>query len=244
MEVFQVVRLGGRRLYRLGIALLGAIAMLHSGPILLTAGSMALSLLVYGAAFGWQFAAGLVLLLFIHELGHLLALAVVGLKSGGMWFVPFLGAVISVKQAPTNVKTAANIAVAGPAAGAISALFCLACYFWTDQILWLVLCYTACLLNLLNLIPCAPLDGEKAAGAIHPKLWWGGSLVLLALIWQTANFILLIIFAFSLIRLWRETSEESYYRLRMGQKVTVACWYFGLLFLLGGLTWYTWLLLK
>lgn len=241
----KVVGFGSRLISKTVIAGLGLLAMSHMGPTVTAAVSMALSLVIYGAAFGLQFAVGFIVLLLIHEMGHMAASRAVGITASGPWFIPFVGAVIRLRQLPVNAKMEANIAVAGPAAGTLSALVFLACYFWTDSTLMLVLCYTGCLLNLLNLIPCTPLDGEKIVGAISPHMWWSGSLVIAILFLYTCNIFLLIIFFFSLIRLWQENdAASSYYHLRLYQKFTVACWYFGLLIVLGVTTYYVWNLLK
>ena len=245
MNSLKVINFGSRLLSKMVIAALGLLAMLNMGPTVTAAISMVLSLLIYGAAFGLHFAVGFVCLLLIHEVGHLLASRAVGITASGPWFIPFVGAVIRLRQVPVNAKMEANIAVAGPAAGTLSALAFLACYFWTDSTLMLVLCYTGCLLNLLNLLPCAPLDGEKIVGAISPHMWWSGTVALASLFLYTYNVFILIIFFFSLIRLWQDNdSASSYYQLRLYQKVTVACWYFGLLIVLGATTYYVGNLLK
>jgi len=246
MGGLKVLSFGSRLIRRSCIAAMGLSVMLNMGPTALTSAvSMTLSLVIYAAAFGFQFALGFIALLFIHEAGHLVASRAVGISAKGPWFIPFVGAVIRLCDVPVNAKMEANIAVAGPAAGTLSALICLACYLWTDSTLMLVLCYTGCLLNLLNLIPCAPLDGEKVVGAVHPKLWWSGCFILALLFLFTYNLFILIIFFFSLIRLWQDNdSGSSYYKLGMYQKVTVACWYFGLLVVLGVTTYYVWNLLK
>lgn len=245
MSTLKVIGLGSRFIRKTVIAIVGLVAMLNMGPTVTVAISMALSLVIYGAAFGLQFAVGFVGLLLIHEVGHLLASRAVGITASGPWFIPFVGAVIKLRQVPVNAKMAANIAVAGPAAGTLSALVFLAGYFWTDSTLLLVLCYTGCLLNLLNLLPCTPLDGEKIVGAISPHMWWSGSIVLASLFFYTYNVFILIVFCFSLIRLWQNDDlASSYYQLRPYQKFTVACWYFGLLIVLGTTTYYVWNLLK
>ncbi|MDR1701424.1 MAG: peptidase M50 [Sporomusaceae bacterium] len=200
--------------------------------------SMVVSLAVYAAAFGFQLAIGLLVLLLVHELGHMVACRVVGLKSSGPVFIPFLGALIRLNKIPLNAKTNANIAIGGPAAGTISALFCLVFYLWTDNILFLVLTYVACLLNLFNLIPCAPLDGEYIAAVISRRLLWLGSLALLAVFFYTHNFLVFLIFIFSLGHLWhRQSYEESFY-LSKYQRLTLAWQYFGILAVLSVLTWY------
>lgn len=245
MSALKVIGASSRFISRIVIAAMGLTGMLNLGPALATAGSMALSLVIYGVAFGLKFAAGFVVLLFIHEAGHWIASRAVGIHASSPLFIPFVGALIRLKQVPVNAKMEANIAVAGPAAGTLSALVLLALFFWTDNILMLVLCYTACLLNLLNLIPCTPLDGEKIVGAISPYMWWSGSIALAILFLMTSNLFILIIFFFSLIRLWQgNDAAGSYYKLRLYQRITVAGWYFGLLFVLGTTTYYVWNLLK
>lgn len=238
--MYRVISLGNKILRRLGICLVALAAMLDLGETAAMAATMLLSLILYALAFGWKFAVGFTLLLLIHELGHFAAAWAVGLRSSIPFFVPFLGAVIHLRQPPTNAKMEANIAVGGPAAGTISALVCLAFFLWTDSTLMLVLAYTACILNLFNLIPCAPLDGGKIAAAISPRMWWLGSLAAGALFFFTHNLFILVIFVFSLVQLWQGEGETSgrYYRLGLGQRIKVALWYFGLLAVLGVATVY------
>ena len=83
------------------------------GKILLSVGSMLLSLLVYAQLFGWRYAAGFMLLLFIHEMGHFIAAKQRGLKVGLPTFIPFVGAWINLKQQPMNVETEAYVGFAG-----------------------------------------------------------------------------------------------------------------------------------
>lgn len=236
MGLWKVIKLSNRMLSRLGIFIMGLLTMLNLGSVAAMAWTMALSLLIYAAAFGWKFAVGFVALLFVHEIGHLIAARVVGLRTNIPLFVPFIGAVVSLRQAPRNAKMEANIAIGGPAMGTISALICLMFYLWTDSTLMLVLAYTACALNLFNLIPCAPLDGGRIAAAISPHMWWLGSIATALLFFYTSNIFLLVIFLFSLVRLWRggdKAEDAYYYQLNWGQRIKVAFWYFGLLAVLG-----------
>ena len=64
------------------------------GPILLSGGTMLLSLAVYAVIFGWRYAAGIIVLLFVHEMGHYIAARQRGLPVGLPTFIPFLGALI------------------------------------------------------------------------------------------------------------------------------------------------------
>src|SRR6266516_5660271 len=85
-----------------------------------------LSVAVYSFIFGWQFAIGLVLILFVHEMGHAIVMKLKGIPIGGMIFIPLLGAAVIMKQMPRNAKDEAEVGIAGPIAGAIAAMVCLA----------------------------------------------------------------------------------------------------------------------
>ena len=246
MNCWKVINLGRRVLRRAGIGIVGLLALFQVGGALSTAVSMLVSLAFYALAFGVKFGIGFILLLLAHELGHIAASRIVGLRASGPTFIPFIGAVISLNRPPINAKMTANIAIGGPAAGTLSALVCLAFYLWSNSMLMLVLAYTACLLNIFNLIPCAPLDGERIAAAISPRLWWIGSFVIGVVFLYTYNILVLIIFLFSLFQLWQgeETQEQGYYQLTATQRLQVAWWYFGLLSVLGLTTLYALELLK
>src|SRR2546422_3600907 len=67
-------------------------------PILLkTGGSMLFMMWFYATTYGWWFAVGFVLLLFVHECGHLLVARRFGLKVSAPVFIPFIGALILLK---------------------------------------------------------------------------------------------------------------------------------------------------
>jgi Zn-dependent protease len=215
--------------------------MLGFGTIALMVLSMLVSLGVYTMAFELNFAIGFVVLLFCHEIGHVLASRVVGIKASNPLFVPFVGAVINLSRAPVNAKMEANVAIGGPAMGTMSALVCLLFYYWSDSYIMLLLAYTGCLLNLFNLIPCAPLDGAKIAGAISPALWWLGSAALGVMSFYTYNPFIVLIFLFSLLSIWRrdkKNSNSAYYQLTNNQRIKVALWYFGILLVLSFMTVY------
>src|SRR4051794_40128362 len=87
------------------------------GKLLLTSGTMFASMLVYARRGGWAFAVGFVLLLLIHELGHGYAMRRASIAAGWPIFVPFFGAMISMKGRPEHPRVEADIAYAGPVAG-------------------------------------------------------------------------------------------------------------------------------
>jgi Zn-dependent protease len=61
------------------------------GKVLLTGGTMLLSVIAYAFLFGWWNAAGFVALIFIHEMGHYVAARRRGLAVGAPTFIPFVG---------------------------------------------------------------------------------------------------------------------------------------------------------
>ena len=239
MALIRVVVCGSRVARRAVLFVAGLAAMVQVGPLAAMSLSVAISLVAYAAAFGFPFALGFVILLLIHEAGHMLAARVSGITVSWPVLIPFLGAVINLRKAPVNANMEANIALGGPALGTLSALSCLALYFWTDNLVLLILSYTACLLNLFNLIPCSPMDGGRIAAAISPRLWWAGILVLGILCYVTRNFLILTVFLFSLVHMWQDSQEEyskSYFQLTVRQRLTIAWWYFCLLTVLSVLT--------
>src|SRR5439155_238894 len=94
-------------------------------PVLLkTGGTMLLTIWVYALTWGWWFAVGFVVLIFVHECGHLLAARRLGLKVGAPVFIPFMGAFIALKEAPRNAWVEAQVGIGGPMLGTLGAGVC------------------------------------------------------------------------------------------------------------------------
>ncbi len=164
-----------------------------------TAGITALiSVAFYALAFGWKFAFGFVGLIFVHEMGHVVAVKAKGLPVKGMIFIPFFGAAVGWSNAK-NIKDEAEVAIAGPLAGAIGAVICLAIVelFHLRDTVWLPLAYMGFFLNLLNLAPIWPLDGGRVFDAINRRVWIVGFVVLLGLqiwFWLQGNLSIWLLF--------------------------------------------------
>src|SRR5512141_2381252 len=141
-------------------------------PVLLkSGGTMLLMIWVYMHLWGWPFALGFVLLLLVHETGHLIVAKKFGLKVGAPVFIPFIGAFIALKEAPRNAWMEACVGIGGPLLGSIGALGCLGLAGMTGNPLFTALAYSGFLLNLFNLIPIGMLDGGRVATALSPWLW-------------------------------------------------------------------------
>lgn len=128
--------------------------------VLKSGGTMLLSIGAYSLIFGWRFAAGLVLLIFVHELGHVISARCYGLPVSAPTFIPFFGAYVT-HGLPMSSYSHAIIALAGPLAGGLGGWVC---YYIAVALgahwLMAVALYTFAL-NLINLAPVPPLDGSK-----------------------------------------------------------------------------------
>jgi len=200
--------------------------------VVTTAGSMLVSIAAYAWIWGWPFAVGFVLLIFVHELGHVLELRRQGVPATAPLFIPFLGAVVGMKQLPDDAWKEARVALAGPILGSIGAAVVWVAGEATGSGLLLALAFVGFFLNLFNLIPITPLDGGRAAAALHPAFWFVGLLMMLGIVIVHPNPILVLIVVVGTLDLWRRWRERGeagdYYRLPAWQRVTVGVVYLGL----------------
>jgi len=192
---------------------------------LTVAGSMLISIGAYALLWGWKFAIGFVLLLLVHELGHVLEARRQGLAVSAPMFIPFLGALITLKQLPDNAWAEAKVAIAGPILGGLGAAAVWGLGEYYDSELLIALAFTGFFLNLFNLAPISPLDGGRIVAAIHPALWLAGLVVLLGLTIVNPNPILILILILGGMESWRRWQHrhdarlESYYRVPPAQRV-------------------------
>jgi Zn-dependent protease len=194
--------------------------------------SMLVSIAAYAWIWGLPFAIGFVLLIFVHELGHVIELRRQGVPASAPLFIPFLGAVIGMKELPDDAWKEARVALAGPILGSVGAAACWIAAEVTGSELLMALAFVGFFLNLFNLIQIVPLDGGRAAGALHPALWFVGLLMMVGLVVLNPNPLLLIIVLLGGLDLWRRWRERGqagdYYRLSVAQRTTVAVVYLAL----------------
>jgi Zn-dependent protease len=205
-----------------------------------TAGTMVVSVAAYGLVWGFPFAAGFVVLLLIHEMGHVIQLRREGIKASAPMFVPFLGAVISARSLGDNALAEARVGLAGPILGSIGAAACILVWQATGNDLWRALAFTGFFLNLFNLLPVVPLDGGRAMAAMAPWMWGLGFLgmIALAVIFPNPIILLIIVFAgFETYRRWSlrrsgGEAQQAYYRVKPLNRLLVAAVYLSLIALL------------
>ena len=106
----------GLLLLKLGAKLKALLFLLPKIKLFTTSGTMLVSVAAYSLIWGWRFAVGFVLLLFVHEMGHVIQLRREGIKASAPMFIPFLGAVIWAKSLGGNALAEARVGLAGPGA--------------------------------------------------------------------------------------------------------------------------------
>lgn len=128
--------------------------------------SMLAFLGVYWSLFGWKFAAGIVVSIYIHEMGHVAALRRSGIPASAPLFIPGLGAFVRLHMSPPDARTDARIGLAGPVWGLGAALAAYAAYLATGAPIWAAITHVGAFLNLFNLIPVWQLDGGRGFHAL------------------------------------------------------------------------------
>lgn len=254
----QPVRRRARRTGLIGglLALLGLvfgklqyvllIALKFKG-IWFTAVSTAVSALLYARLFGAAFGVGIVLLILIHESGHVVVARIMGLPVTLPILIPFLGAFVSMKEQPRTVAQESVMAIGGPILGSIGAGLCYLGYLSmpgsaTGQLLR-ALAYFGFLINLFNLVPVTPLDGGRVLSLLSKWFNVAGLAVAAGLLlfeMQAGNtvspvlFLVLIFGAFSTLQRFRSTAlNPAYYAVGGQTKVLIGSLYLGLLLALG-----------
>jgi Zn-dependent protease len=134
--------------------------------------SMLLSLGLYWSLFGWKFGAGLVLSIYVHEIGHVAALSRLGIAASAPMFIPGLGAMVRLKQYPASPREDARVGLAGPLWGLGAAVFCLLAFQATDWPILAAIARVGAWLNLFNLIPVWQLDGSRGFRALTRAQRW------------------------------------------------------------------------
>jgi Zn-dependent protease len=221
----------GLVLAKLGAKVKVLLVALPKLKLLTTSGSMLVSIVAYQLIFGWPFAVGFVMLLLLHELGHVIQLRREGVEASAPMFIPFLGAVISAKSLGDDAAAEARVGLAGPILGSIASLVPLVVWLATGSDFWRALAFIGFFLNLFNLVPILPLDGGRAMAALSPWVWLAGLTAMVALVVFFPSPILLLIVLLGGIESWRRwkarnTPEaRAYHRIPTRARVLVAATY-------------------
>jgi Zn-dependent protease len=181
-KVIALIVLGKAKLLLLGLTKLTTLL------------SMLASLGIYWTLYGWKFGLGLVVLIYIHEMGHVSALRRFGIPASAPMFVPGFGAFVRLKAHPPTVGQDARVGLAGPLWGLCAACGTYAIYLLTGAPIWSVLARFGAWINLFNLVPVWQLDGSRGFAALT-RFHRGAILALLGLMWMLTRDGMLILVA-------------------------------------------------
>ena len=169
-----------------------------------TVASMFLFFGVYWTQFGWLFALGFVLSIYVHEMGHMWMLRHYGLRASPPLFIPFVGAFVALYDQPADVHQDARIGLAGPTWGLGAGLFCGLMAVLTGERIWPALAHTIGFMNLFNLLPVIFLDGGRGARALDRQQRWAALGLSLVLGWMLGQPFLYLIAACFGYRLYQK----------------------------------------
>jgi Zn-dependent protease len=196
--------------------------------------SMLVSVGAYALLAPLEFAIGFVVLLFIHELGHVWAAKMRNLPVSAPLFIPFLGALIMMKRNPRDAETEAFVAIGGPVVGSLGALAFLWVGLMFSAPLMVQLAYVGLLLNLINLLPIHPLDGGRISVAVSRWLWLfglvGGLVLIVFFLKSILFFIIWALFAWDLFQryvLKRKNGRRvvSFTKQRLAVEANMPAWF-------------------
>jgi Zn-dependent protease len=216
----------------------GAVLLLPKLKLVTTAGTALVSVAAYSLFWGWRFAAGFVVLLFVHEMGHVIQLRREGIKASTPMFIPFLGAAIFSRSLGDNALAEARVGLAGPVLGSLGAAAVAVVGAAIGSDLLLALAYVGFLINLFNLLPVLPLDGGRAMAAMAPWMWFVGFAALIPLaLFFNGGFVILLILVLGGREVWRRwqlrktrsLEQAAYYRVAPRHRLLVGAVYIGLI---------------
>jgi len=161
---------------------------------------------VYWSVYGWPLALGLVLSIYIHEMGHVSMLRRLGIDSSAPMFIPGVGALVMLKQHVSDPLTDAKIGLAGPVWGLGAALAAAAIYVVTRAPIWLAIAQLTGFLNLFNLIPVWQLDGSRGFHVLARWERWALVAVIGLALWLTEQRLLLLVGG---VAVWRSFQRET-----------------------------------
>ena len=148
--------------------------------------SMFVSFGFYWHLYGWALGAGLIISIYIHEMGHVIELRKFGIPAGAPMFIPGFGAIIQLRGVSLPPTQDARIGLAGPIYGFAAALVAYAMFAFTGLKIWAAIANLGAVINLFNLIPIWQLDGAR--GFHSQNLWQRiGLLAIAAALWAVTK---------------------------------------------------------
>ncbi len=203
--------------------------------------SMAITIAAYAMKSPLALVVGFVLITFIHELGHAVAIRAKGLRAGFMVFIPFVGGAVTLKDQPRSAYDDAQIGLAGPIAGTVASLVVLQSYKWTGNSDYLLIAFAGFVINLVNLLPIGMLDGGRISAAITKWMWLIGGGALIYKVYKQPNPLMILVLVLAAFQVYasilREQDDKAFYDVTVGQRTAIAVAYFLLVVFLGHQAW-------
>ncbi len=198
------------------------------------------SLAAYSWLFSYQFALVLIACLVFHEYGHVRAMKYFGMRTKGIYLVPFLGGLALSDEKINTRWQDVVISIMGPCFGFILSLIFLGVYWVTDSHFWAAIAVFNAFLNLFNLLPILPLDGghvlKSVSFSMNSRVGMmlcvgtivGGIAVSYALGLTLLGF-LLIMGTLDLMFEWKHRHQSHLLPLDRYGQIVSSVWYVGLL---------------
>jgi Zn-dependent protease len=171
--------------------------------------SMALSVGVYWTAWGLWFALGLVVSIYVHEMGHVASLRRFGHDATAPMFVPGVGAFIRMRGRQLRPYEDARIGLAGPLWGLAAALASLAIWWFGGSPMYAAIASTGAWINLFNLLPVWQLDGNRGFTALARRQRWVIVLAFAAAWMFTGDGLLILLLIMAIVRVFDAQSPAT-----------------------------------
>ena len=164
-------------------------------PAFATLFSALLSVGAYSLFYGAWFGVALVVMILVHEMGHVVEIRRQGMQATAPIFIPFLGAAIFQRSHPTTAVKQAQIGIAGPIAGTVGATVAFVLYTATQNPVFLLAATIGFFLNLINMLPVWQLDGAWVLAPVSPWFQVAGlaAIAVLAVVFHFVSALLIII---------------------------------------------------
>jgi Zn-dependent protease len=171
--------------------------------------SMLAALGVYWTIWGWKFALGFVLSIYIHEMGHVAAMRRFGMAPTAPMFIPGFGAVVRAQRRAANPQEDARIGLGGPIWGLGAAGTCFLIYTTTQQPYWAALTHAGAMINLFNLMPIWGLDGDHAFKPLNRTERWIATGVVGGMLLMTGEGLLVLIAILAAVQAFRQAPNAA-----------------------------------
>ncbi|MCV6590126.1 MAG: site-2 protease family protein [Marinobacterium sp.] len=207
------------------------------------------SIAAYSWLFSLQFALALIACLVVHEYGHIRAMKYFGMKTKGIYLIPFVGGLALGENKVNTRWQDVVIAIMGPTWGLGVSLLCLLGWWLTGEMIFAGLASLNALLNLFNMLPILPLDGGHVLKSISFSMHSWVGLVVCGIaaaggVWLSYHFglallgFLLLIGSVEIFFEWRYRHHSPLLPLQRYGQIVATLWYLAVTGGLVGVIWY------